>query len=441
LRYFTLNRLFADECEAVSGRSGTALKGIINVQITDFIHIFADSERQNLALAMQSDKWDAKDFTDDDSKVLSNILSAMTSDPPAYISQSYIWDDPHTNGTSDPPTNGTPTKKKTRPAVIEEDKFILAPSVTFLLHGISRFEILVACMPSIASDVSQALVDYLKLFNSLSCQLILGAGAMRSSAGLKRINTKHLALASQALGCVIAVIPYVREFVRRRPGMTGTALGEYDKTKRLYQDHQVSIHEKLVEIMSSRAALQVKAMEAVDWDADATRQASAHMETLTEETALLQRVLGRHMPEPTVQGIMLPVFASYKAQWGRAFREARPQTPAGKTRLVSRTWRLSIANISAGSCAMRNCSCRGLEGWRAVGTRSVSTSLGSSAARWLLLERRRTRPQKRRSRQRTRRRIRRRRRLKNRDRTSACDHACLNSMPPLAEAGGGLNIN
>jgi vacuolar protein sorting-associated protein 54 len=319
----------------VSGRSGAALKGIINAQITDFVHLLADSERQNLAQAMESDKWDAKDFNDDDTKVLNNILAAMTSDPPAYLSQSYIWDEPHANGTATEAPNGTPTKKKMRPAIIEEEKFILAPSVIFLLHGISRFEILVACMPSIASDVSQALVDYLKLFNSLSCQLILGAGATRSSAALKRINTKHLALASQALGCVIAAIPYVREFVRRRPGMTSASLGEYDKTKRLYQDHQVSIHEKLVEIMSSRAGAHVKAMEAVDWDADAARAASAHMETLTEETALLQRVLGRHMPEETVRAIMLPVFASYRAQWGRAFREARPQTPAGKTRLVT----------------------------------------------------------------------------------------------------------
>jgi vacuolar protein sorting-associated protein 54 len=332
LRYFTLNRLFADECEAVSGRSGAALKGIINAQITDFVHILADSERQSLAQAMESDKWDAKDFNDEDTKVLNNILAAMSSDPPAYISQSYIWDDPHTNGTAPETSNGTPTKKKMRPAIIDEERFILAPSVIFLIHGISRFEILVACMPSIAADLSQVLVDYLKLFNSLSCQLILGAGATRSSASLKRINTKHLALASQALGCVIAAIPYVREFVRRRPGMTSAALGEYDKAKRLYQDHQVSIHEKLVEIMSSRAGAHAKAMEQVDWDADSARPASAHMETLTEETALLQRVLARHMTEATVRGIMLPVFASYKAQWGRAFREARPQTPAGKSR-------------------------------------------------------------------------------------------------------------
>ena len=39
LRYFTLNRLFADECEAVSGRSGQGLKGIINAQITGFVQV------------------------------------------------------------------------------------------------------------------------------------------------------------------------------------------------------------------------------------------------------------------------------------------------------------------------------------------------------------------------------------------------------------------
>lgn len=35
------------------------------------------------------------------------------------------------------------------------------------------------------------LTDFLKLFNSRVCQVILGAGAMRS-AGLKNISAKHL---------------------------------------------------------------------------------------------------------------------------------------------------------------------------------------------------------------------------------------------------------
>lgn len=333
LRYFTLNRLFADECEALSGRSGAALKGVINNHISDFIGIFAESERQDLAQAMDADRWDAKDIGPGDHEVLSQVLQGMTSDAPAFLRQAYIWDDPQTNGAA----AITSTENGASPnAIIDEERFMLAPSAVLLLHGISRFETLIACIPSITSEVSATLLDYLKLFNSKSCQLILGAGATRSAAALKNINTKHLALASQALSFVITLIPYIREFVRRRPGMgTASAMAEYDKVRRLYQDHQISIHEKLVEIMSARAASHIRAMGSVDWDGDAGRQvASPYMETATKETASLQRVLLKHMPEPIVRSIVQPVFVNYEGQWGDAFRRAQPRTEAGKARYV-----------------------------------------------------------------------------------------------------------
>jgi vacuolar protein sorting-associated protein 54 len=337
LRYFTLNRLFADECEILSGRSGAALKGVINNQISDFISVFAEFERQNLAQATDADKWDEKDFNEADSAVLSQILLGMTSDPPTYLRQAYIWED-QVNGTNKVETaeNGTTPRDKARNAIIDEEQFSLAPSAVVLLHGISRFETLIACIPSITSEVSITLIDHLKLFNSRSCQLILGAGAIRSTAALKKINSKHLALASQALSFAITLIPYIREFVRRKPGMAGgLAMAEYDKVKRLYQDHQINIHEKLVEIMSARATLHVKAMQAIDWDADAGREgASRHMETMTKETAKLQSVLLKNMPELIVRPIIESVFRSYRDQWGEAFRRAAPRTEAGKARYV-----------------------------------------------------------------------------------------------------------
>jgi vacuolar protein sorting-associated protein 54 len=295
-----------------------------------------DYERMRLSKVMEADKWDAKDFDDADSSVLSKILSGMTSDPPTYLRQAYIWEDATSNGsnTVESASNGTPTKEKIRSAVIDEEKYLLTDSAVVLLRGVSNFQTLIACIPNISSEVSTGLVDYLKLFNSLSCQLILGAGATRSSASLKNINTKHLALASQAISFVISLIPYMREFVRRRPGMSGgSATADYDKVKRLYHDHQVSIHEKLAEIMSARAASHVKTMNKVNWDADSGREsASPHMETLTKETSTLHRVLSKHLAEPTVRSIMVPVFVSYREQWGKAFREAAPKTEAGKTR-------------------------------------------------------------------------------------------------------------
>ncbi|KIW01621.1 uncharacterized protein PV09_07092 [Verruconis gallopava] len=338
LRYFTLNRLFADECEAISGRSGASLKSVVNTHIAEYISYMSRNEREQLERTMDSDQWAAKDFAASDEKVLSQVLEAMSNDPRPWISHSYIWED---NAAQTP--SGTPqingnaaaggSKEQAQPAIVDDERFILASSAISLLHGISRYQILVACIPSIAADVSRELNEYLRFFNSRLCQLILGAGATKSSAALPNINTKHLALASQALSFVIALIPYLREFMRRRPGMSPEKLGEYDKTKRLYQDHQVSINEKLVEIMSARATRHVKSMKDIDWDNDRS-QVSKYMETLTKETSVLQRTLGRYLPEHHVRGIMVPVFASYREQWGDAFRQAHISTEAGKARLL-----------------------------------------------------------------------------------------------------------
>ena len=46
-------------------------------------------------------------------------------------------------------------------------------------------------VPSISTDVLHRLLELLKLVNSKTCQMILGAGAIKS-AGLKNITAKHI---------------------------------------------------------------------------------------------------------------------------------------------------------------------------------------------------------------------------------------------------------
>lgn len=336
LRYFTLNRLFADECEAISGRSGAALKGVVNTHIADFVPAMAEAERAILTQVMENDRWEVKDFEPSDDAILSRIIAGMTRDPERWQQTTWIWESPGaTNGVNGTSVENSAEKGKT--ATIEEEKFILVDSSTVALRGLERFLTLITAIPSMTQDVSLSLIDYLKLFNSRSCQLILGAGATRKElAGLKNINTKHLALASQSLSFIIALIPYIREFVRRHQNPTSgpTVLPKFDEVKRLYQDHQASIHDKLVDIMAGRATSHCKAMAKVDYDAAdvLAQQTSPFMETLVKETVTLNRVLAKHLPEMQVRMIMGPVFQSYKEQWGKAFGDANVKTSAGKAR-------------------------------------------------------------------------------------------------------------
>ena len=340
IRYFHLNRLFADECEAVSGRGGMALKTVVNAQIVDYVHHAADTERQRLVAGMDADRWDAKDFDDPDARLLFQIIEAGTKEIEPWVRASIIWNDEpssvngeqQTNGAL---TNGSAQKDKTRPAMIDEQRYLLPESALVVMNGIGHFEQLMTGIPSMTQELTSSLLEYLKLFNSRSSQLILGAGATRS-AGLKNITTKHLALASQALSFVTALTPYVREFVRRHSPNSGSLMVEFDKVKRLYQEHQAGISDKLVDIMSGRATTHINSMKKINWDSPSPGQAvSPYVETLVKETTTLHKVLNKHLPDMTVQMIMDPIFSSYREQWGKAFHDVDVKTVAGKDRYAS----------------------------------------------------------------------------------------------------------
>lgn len=361
LRYFALNRLFADECEAVSGRGGQALKGIINAQISGFVQVLGTAETEKIAGELDRDGWGAVDFTEKDEGVLGRVLASMGSDPvewskgvpPIWEKGTYALDAPPqtngetVNGVATTQTNGTqPTPNKTsaaRPAYIDDNRYILVHSAISLLPTIDTFLSLTSSIPSMTPQIATALLDVLRTFNSRSCQLILGAGATRS-AGLKNITTKHLALASQALSFVVALVPYLRECVRRHlpSGPSGVqavnVLAEFDKMKRLVQDHQQGIHDKLVEIMTTRSQAHVKALMALDLSAapapESADKASPYMETLTKETLTLHRVLSKHLADVDVFMIMRLIGEGYKTQWTKAFGEKEFEGEAEGKRLL-----------------------------------------------------------------------------------------------------------
>lgn len=352
LRYFTLNLHFANECEAISGRSGTSLKNLVNGHIKEFVQRHGDAEKQKLAQGMESDQWASQDFTEKDTELLNRILEMSTRDAAIWAEATKIWippsDDENVSSVATPvleaqangdsgdkaaeaQANGA-AKAKARAAVVDSETFLLPKSAILCMNGMAQFIHLIVGIPSMTADVSSSLIAYLQLFNSRCKQLILGAGALMS-AGLKNITTRHLAVASQALAFIAATIPHVREFVRRHCGnnLVSGVMADFDKVRRDFQEHQNIIYNKLVEIMTGRAVLASRKMRATNWDAGSPA-AHEYMETLAKETTTLHRNLTRQLPEGTVRMIMMLVFKNYKDTFGSTFKGLEPTTEAGKER-------------------------------------------------------------------------------------------------------------
>ncbi|KAK4189652.1 vacuolar protein sorting-associated protein 54 [Podospora australis] len=340
LRYFTLNLHFTNECEAISGRSGTSLKTVVNGHIKDFVQNHGDLQNQTLAQAMDSDQWNAADFGDKDTELLNRILEASTRDASAWVEGTHIWfPHPDAPGEAKQPgedalestqTNGA-GRTKARSAVIESELYLLPTPAILCMKGMEHFLHLATAIPSMTADISSSLIAYLQVFNSRCTQLILGAGATRS-AGLKNITTKHLALASQSLAFMAALIPHVREFMRRHCGTgvpVSTIMGEFDKVRRAFSEHQNSIYEKLVEIMTGRAHFAGKKLRALNWS-QPSATVNEYMENLVKDTITLHRNLVRNLPDGIVMLIMMPVFKNYKETIGASFETVELKTEAGR---------------------------------------------------------------------------------------------------------------
>lgn len=353
LRYFTLNLHFAIECEAISGRSGTRLKDEVNAHIKDFVTQHKDAELQKLVEGMNSDQWTSTDFTEKDSELLEHILEGSTTNDSTWWTRNTKMWVPHGEDEDDENQDALPddaaagdaaaSRAKSRGAIIDEETFHLPKSAILCMNGIGQFLHLIVGMPSVATEISSSLIAYLSFFASRCYQLILAAGATLS-AGLRYITTINLAVASRALGFIATLIPHIREFVRRYCGAGGNSnisavMAEYDKVRRVYQEHQNSIYDKLVEIMHRRAQVGAKSMRALDWEAEGGKPVHDYMETLAKETARLHRnLVKQQLPEDTIRMIMLPIFSSYKETFGAVLGELNPETEVGRDRYVSLTF-------------------------------------------------------------------------------------------------------
>nr|GME13895.1 vacuolar protein sorting-associated protein 54, chloroplastic-like isoform X1 [Ipomoea batatas] len=116
-------------------------------------------------------------------------------------------------------------------------------------------------LSGLSSEVVHRVVEILKFFNTRTCQLVLGAGAMQVS-GLKSITSKHLALASQVISFTYAIIPEIKRvlFLKVPETRKGLLMLEIDRVAQDFKVHRDEIHSKLVQIMRERLLIHLRSL-------------------------------------------------------------------------------------------------------------------------------------------------------------------------------------
>jgi len=145
---------------------------------------------------------------------------------------------------------GASSTTKSPEAEVEGIRYKVVWSCLLLVEMVMTNIEAAARFQSLASNVVGKVSELLRLFNSRSTQLVLGAGAIHSAARLKSINAKHLSLVTQCLGMIIALLPHVRAaLMAQLPHKQHTLLTDLDKIKKEYADHNENVLNKFVSII------------------------------------------------------------------------------------------------------------------------------------------------------------------------------------------------
>ncbi|KAH9066206.1 Vps54-like protein-domain-containing protein [Lactarius vividus] len=190
-----------------------------------------------------------------------------------------------------PQANGTPQVRKH--LRIEDRIYFTVPATQETLLLTDYLKVIVN-LSLLMTDTISCVIEFLQAFNSQTCQVVLGAGAMRSTV-LKNVITKHLAFASQS------------PLDRNRP-RSAVMLVEFDELKRDYQEHQNEIHAKPVTNIGDHLSAHTSGVSTRS-SPPAKAGANEYMELLVKETVRSHKLLLRYLARAVVEFVMTQAFA------------------------------------------------------------------------------------------------------------------------------------
>ncbi|XP_035260426.1 vacuolar protein sorting-associated protein 54 [Anguilla anguilla] len=223
---------FVRDTEELCHRRSVSLQGALQSQANRFVHRFHEERKTKLSLLLDNERWKQAEVPAEFQDLVNSIADGRISLP----------DRKHT---------GTEDRKPSDYLTVDGQKYAVVGTVLLLIRIFLEYCQCVNDIPSIATDMLTRLSDLLKHFNSRSCQLVLGAGALQV-VGLKTITTKNLALASRCLQLVVHYIPVIRaHFETKLLPKQYSILRHFDHITKDYNDHIAEISAKLVAIMDS----------------------------------------------------------------------------------------------------------------------------------------------------------------------------------------------
>ncbi|XP_068645902.1 vacuolar protein sorting-associated protein 54, chloroplastic isoform X2 [Aristolochia californica] len=345
---YNLTQDFQATTEKIGGRSGFSIRGTLQSQSKAFLEFQHETRMTKIKAVLDQETWVSVEVPDEFQGIVEWLTAEASTNgrfadahTTAALSNDIGWA-PTNNDVSADNSIGQP--KQVKPSSVKKDgNNIIEPgkstSLTLMCRGVcyhmvncglillkmlAEYIDISKCLPLLSPEVVNRVIEILKLFNTRTCQLVLGAGAMQVS-GLKSITSKHLALASQVISFTYAIIPDIRRILLLQIPESKAQMQSdiIDKVAQDYKVHRDEIHTKLVQIMRERVLVHLRGLPQIveSWSRteENEQQPSQFARSLTKEVGYLQRVLSRTLHEMDVQSIFRQVVEILHAQLSEAF--------------------------------------------------------------------------------------------------------------------------
>jgi vacuolar protein sorting-associated protein 54 len=202
-----LSVAFIERVEGLTGTAGAKLRLTLLNQAKALVGHQHEANKKNLLGRLDAEKWSQVDVSEERQGHMDQLASG------SILNGASLNNDNSARGQL-PPSSQLQDKalvrERKREAVVDGAKYKAVWTSLVLVEMQVQMLRLAALFPAVATDVLTRSVDLLRLYNSRTTQLVLGAGAIHSAAKLRSISAKHLALCAQSLALVRALVPHMR---------------------------------------------------------------------------------------------------------------------------------------------------------------------------------------------------------------------------------------
>ncbi|XVE89373.1 hypothetical protein DITRI_Ditri19aG0196400 [Diplodiscus trichospermus] len=285
LGIYNITQEFITATEKIGGRLGYSIRGTLQSQAKSFIDFQHESRMTKIKAVLDQETWVEVDVPGEFQAIVSSlihseeIISGSKDDAESNMTQSYsdmvannegslmaetglqssleqndssgttatnasqgkaeVIERKKSDEVNSSQSNSSNMKDRGRPTTQTLEYggvgYHMVNCGLILLKMLSEYVDMNNLLPALSLEVVHRVVEILKFFNTRTCQLVLGAGAMQVS-GLKSITSKHLALASQVIGFIYAVIPEIRQilFVKVPEPRKSLLLLEFDRVAQIF---------------------------------------------------------------------------------------------------------------------------------------------------------------------------------------------------------------